>query len=302
MSSGTIKFWKHVAVSIGLPEKDDGDRDGLQSIFTHLLASAPTNTPFQLHDVRSCRSVCGDDLKPDFVMSLRHKPMVPMTTGFVLDLKRQYSQCDSSKNIGKAITYGRMCLQQQPRTLRSTVLVGLTYLHTITLIRVTLPMQPDQEGSMSIQVSEAWPGVRDTLLQLLSSHPSDLQVNMPDLGPSFEAIDFLGHGATSNVYKHEHKPRLAARSHHNLFLICLLSSVVAKCGIKPLDSEFLVLSELQGVAGVPSLAYSSCLNNSIITATVLELLAWSTISMQHLHHTYPALAHTLQVGHNAHCS
>ena len=78
---------------------------------------------------------------------------------------------------------------------------ALTDLHTITLIQVTLPMQPDQEGSMSVQVSEACPGVRDTLLQLLSSHPSDLQVNMPDLGPSFEAIDFLGHGATSHVYK-----------------------------------------------------------------------------------------------------
>ena len=127
--------------------------------------------------------------------------MVPMTTGLVLDLKRQDSQCDSNENTGKAITYGMMCLQQLPRTLRNTVLVGLTDLHTITLIQVILPMQSDQEGSMSVQVSEACLGVRDTLLQLLSSHPSDLQVNMPDLGPSFEAIDFLGHGATSNVYK-----------------------------------------------------------------------------------------------------
>ena len=75
--------------------------------------------------------------------------------------------------------------------------------------------------------------------------------------------------------------------------------MVAKRGIKPLHFEFFVLNELQGVAGVPSLAHSSCLKNNIITATVLDPLTWSTISMQHLHHTYPALAHTLQVGHNA---
>ena len=145
--------------------------------------------------------MCADDLKPDCVMSLRHKPMVPMTTGFVLDLKRQDSLYDNSKNIGKAITYGRMCLQQLPRSLRSTVLVGLTDLHTITLIRVTLSVHPDQEASMSAQVSEAYPDVRHILTQLLSSQPSDLHVNLPDLGPSIEIIDFLGHGATSDVYK-----------------------------------------------------------------------------------------------------
>ena len=194
-------LWGHVAVSTGLPERDDGNREGLQSIFARLLDTAPTNTPFQLHDVHSCRSVCADDLKPDCVMSLRHKPMVPMTTGFVLDLKRQDSLYDNSKNIGKAITYGRMCLQQLPRSLRSTVLVGLTDLHTITLIRVTLSVHPDQEASMSAQVSEAYPDVRHILTQLLSSQPSDLHVNLPDLGPSIEIIDFLGHGATSDVYK-----------------------------------------------------------------------------------------------------
>ncbi|DBB04391.1 TPA: hypothetical protein ACH3X1_012878 [Trebouxia sp. C0004] len=72
------------------------------------------------------------------------------------------SPYDNSENISKAITYGRMCLEQVPWSLRSTVLVGLTDLHTITLIRVTLPVHPDQEASMSVQVSEAYPDVRDT--------------------------------------------------------------------------------------------------------------------------------------------
>lgn len=193
--------WGHVAASTGLPEKDDGTTEGLQSIFTKLLNSAPTNTPFQLHDVHTRCSVCGDDLKPDIVMSLRHTPTVPMTTGFVLDLKRQDGRYENSENIGKAITYGRMCLQQLPRSLRRTILVGLTDLHAITLVRVTLPLHPDQEASMSLEVSEACTDVRDILMQLLSSQPRDLQVHLPNLGPSFKVTDFLGHGATSNVYK-----------------------------------------------------------------------------------------------------
>ncbi|KAL3148781.1 hypothetical protein ABBQ38_014190 [Trebouxia sp. C0009 RCD-2024] len=124
-------IWGDVAVSIGLPVRDDGSTEGLQSIFTRLLNTAPTSTPFHLHDVHSCQSVCGDDLKPDCVMSLRHKPLVPMTTGLVLDLRRHDNSYDNSENVGKAIVYGRTLLQQLPR---NTVLVGLTDLHSITLI------------------------------------------------------------------------------------------------------------------------------------------------------------------------
>ena len=196
------KLWEYVAVSTGLPEKDDGDRDGLQSIFTRLM-KAPPPTRLSSCTMSIDAVLCVEMTSSLILMSLRHKPMVPMTTRLVLHLKHQDSQCDSSKNIGKAITYGRMCLQQLPRTLRSTVLVGLTDLQTITLIRVTLPMQPDQEASPSVQVSEACPDVRDTLLQLLSSHPSDLQVNMPDLGPPFVptfASDQFASEHSANIY------------------------------------------------------------------------------------------------------
>lgn len=144
------KLWEYVAVSTGLPEKDDGDRDGLQSIFTRLM-KAPPPTRLSSCTMSIDAVLCVEMTSSLILMSLRHKPMVPMTTRLVLHLKHQDSQCDSSKNIGKAITYGRMCLQQLPRTLRSTVLVGLTDLQTITLIRVTLPMQPDQEASPSVQ-------------------------------------------------------------------------------------------------------------------------------------------------------
>ncbi len=61
--------------------------------------------------------MCGDNLKPDFVMTLRHTPIVPLTTGFALDLKQQDGMYDSSEKVGKAIIYGRMCLQQLPQSL-----------------------------------------------------------------------------------------------------------------------------------------------------------------------------------------
>ena len=220
------RLWGNVAVSIGLLKRDDGNTEGLQSIFTRLLNTAPTSTPFQLHDVHSCRSVCGDDLKPDCVMSLRHKPLVPMTTGLVLDLKRHDNLYDSSEHAGKAIIYGRTPLQQLPRSLRNTVLVGLTDLHSITLIKVTLS---SAGNSVSVQVGQSLPDVRRVLLQLLSSQPSDLHVHSPDLGPSVEITDLLGYGATSHVYtalkdgQQASAYAKAAPSHHHVHLTCLLS-------------------------------------------------------------------------------
>jgi len=50
-------------------------------------------------------------------MTLRHTPIVPLTTGFALDLKQQDGMYDSSEKVGKAIIYGRMCLQQLPQSL-----------------------------------------------------------------------------------------------------------------------------------------------------------------------------------------
>jgi len=189
--------WRYVADNTDLLEADDGPRQGLQSTLATLLQTAPTNTPFVLHDVHSQRSVCGDDLKPDMVLSLRGKPVVPITTGFILELKRQDTPYDTDQNVGKAITYGRTCLQQLPRSLRSKMLVGLTDLRTITIICVTLA-EPD---TFSFELSAKLPDVRHVLLKLLSSPAYYLHVEMPNLGPSVDIIDFLGRGATSNVYK-----------------------------------------------------------------------------------------------------
>ena len=44
------------------------------------------------------------------------------------------------------------------------------------------------------------------------------------------------------------------------------------------------------------------MNNSVITTTVLEQLTHGNISERHLHHTFPALVQTLQVGYNIHHS
>ena len=298
------ELWDHVAVSTGLPERDDGDKEGLQSIFQHLLRKAPTNTPFAFHDVHTSPSVCGDALKPNCVMSLRHKPIVPMTTGLILDLKRQDGLYENSENVGKAITYGRLCLQQLPRSLRKTVLVGLTDLRTIHSYMSAYPWIKTVERSC--QLKWACPDVKLILLQLLSMRPGDLHVELPDLGPSVETMDFLGRGATSHVYK-ALKDGQQVFAHMNnakvdsLMIICTLClyclQVVAKHGISnSLDRERTVLRALQGVPGVPTLAHPSCLYGTIFTTAVLKPLTWDLVLVQHRHRKYHFLAQTLQVG------
>ncbi len=196
-------LWGQLAASTGLTEADDCSRKGLQTAFAQLLLSAPNHTPFVLHDMHSAKSVCGDHLKPDAVMSLRSKPMAPFTTGLLLDLRRQHDQYDIDKFTGKAIMYGRDFLRQLLMSLRTTVLVCLTALKTITLIRVSLQPEPDIElgERLSYSIGCLLSDVKRVLLQLLSSHPSDLHMQLPDLGPRVEVTGFLGYGATSHMYK-----------------------------------------------------------------------------------------------------
>ena len=66
------------------------------------------------------------------------KPVCPLTTGAIIDLRWQDGSFDKDKNVGQAVTYGRTFLQQLPRSLRDTVLVALTNLQHITLMRVRL--------------------------------------------------------------------------------------------------------------------------------------------------------------------
>lgn len=77
---------------------------------------APSSTSFEFHDVRSAPSVCGNDLKPDVVMSLRGKPVCPLTTGAIIDLKRQGVSPEMDKNDGQALTYGRHIWPDLPAT------------------------------------------------------------------------------------------------------------------------------------------------------------------------------------------
>ena len=138
--------WANAASSnMQLVEPDKGQRKWLQSMFADLLHTAPTNTPFVFHDVHTTQSVCGNDLKPDIIMCLRDKPCVPLTTPAIIDLKQQGGRCDSNENVGKPITFGKAFLQQLPRSLRTTVMVGLTYLRSITLFPVKLEL--DVQGA-----------------------------------------------------------------------------------------------------------------------------------------------------------
>ena len=183
-----------------LLEADEGQQKGLQSLFADLLSTAPISTPFVFHDVHTRPSVCGHDLKPDVVMGLRDKPCVPLTTAAIIDFKRQGGGYDNDENVGKAITYGRVFLQQFPRSLRRMVVVGLTDLLSITLILVRLDLSDGNEH-LSFDMSPRLPDVKYTLLQLLSSEPQRLFVELPDLGASIQVIGLLGFGATSHVYE-----------------------------------------------------------------------------------------------------
>ena len=128
-------IWAHVtSSSVQLLEADKDEQKGLQSLFADLLPTSPSSTPFVLHDVHTRPSVCGSNLKPDVVMGLRDKPCIPLTTAAIIDFKRQGGGYDNDENIGKAITCGRVFLQQLPRTLRKMVVVGYTDLQSITLV------------------------------------------------------------------------------------------------------------------------------------------------------------------------
>ena len=195
-------IWAQVASSnVQLLEADKGQRKLLQSLFADLLPTAPTNTPFVFHDVHTRPSVFGSDLKPDVVMGLRDKPCIPLTTAAMIGLKRQGGGYDSDENVGKAITHGRVFLQQLPRTLRSMVWVGLTDLRSLTLVLVRLELDVHGAEHLSFEMSARMPDVKRTLLRLLSCEPQTLFVELPDLGASIQVVDFLGSGATSHVYE-----------------------------------------------------------------------------------------------------
>ena len=194
--------WAQVtSSSVQLLEADKGHQKGLQSLFADLLPTAPVNTPFVFHDVHTKSSDCGSDLNPDVVMGLRDKPCIPLTTAAITDFKRQGGGYDNDENVGKAITYGRVFLQQLLRSLRSMVLVGLTDLCSITLILVRLTLPDEGVEELYFDRSAQLPDVRHTLLQLLSCEPQRWFVELPNLGPSIQVMGFLGSGATSHVYE-----------------------------------------------------------------------------------------------------
>jgi len=194
--------WTHVTnSSVQLSEADKGQQKGLQSLFGDLLPTAPISTPFVFHDVHSRPSVCGNDMKPDVVMGLRDKPCIPLTTAAIIDFKRQGKCYDNDENVGKAITYGRVFLQQLPRTLRKMVLVGLTDLLTITLVLVRLDSNAQGTEDLSFEMSACLPDVKRVLLQLLVCEPQRWFVKLPDLGPNIQIVGLLGSGATSHVYE-----------------------------------------------------------------------------------------------------
>ncbi len=153
------------------------------------LCSTIANSPsqhFVSHDVHTKSSVCGSALKPDFVMGLRDKPCNTLTTGAIINFRPQGGDYDNDENVGKAILCGRVFLQQLPRSLRSTVLVGLTDLCSITLVVVRLDMSEEiKVGSfLSYERSTRLPDVKHTLLQLLSCEPQRWFVELPNLGTS----------------------------------------------------------------------------------------------------------------------
>jgi len=85
--------------------------------------------------------------------------------------------------------------------LRRMVVLGLTDLLSITLILVRLDLSDQGNEQLSFDMSLRFPDVKYTLLQLLSSEPQRLFVELPDLGASIQVVGLLGFGATSHVYE-----------------------------------------------------------------------------------------------------
>lgn len=181
------------------PRIGDQTFSGVQSALAQLLHTVPTNMPFQLHGVSSTPSVCGDDLKPDAVISLHGHPLTPVTTSCILFLKPPDAPCNTAENVGKAIVHGREFLQQLPSSLRQSVHVGLTDLHSIVLVQASYTDQDRRE--FRADVSEEHFDVKDVLLRFLNQDPLFAGVVLPLLGPNTKIMGFLDYGATSHVYR-----------------------------------------------------------------------------------------------------
>lgn len=215
-------------------------------------------------------------------MGLRDKPCIPLTTAAIIDLKQQGGGYDNDANVGKAITYGRVFLQQLPQTLRKMVLVGLTDLLSITLILVRLDSNAQGTEDLSFDMSARLPDVKRTLLQLLSCEPQRWFVELPDLGPSIQIVGLLGSGATSHVYE-------AAEGGQQ---------VVAKVPfIQDLSHECSILQSLQGIAGVPELLHNQCVGDGILMRPVLDPLTARAFFVHNLHNSLPSLVQTLKLAH-----
>lgn len=104
------------------------------------------------------------------------------------------------------------------------VVIGLTDLLSITLILVRLDLIDGSEH-LSFDMSARLPDGKDTLLQLLSSKPQRLFVELPDLGASIQVVGLLGYGATGHVYEAHYGGQKVISSIisicHNSMQICL---------------------------------------------------------------------------------
>ena len=135
--------WAHVAsFSNQLLKADKGQRNGLQSLFGHLLPTAPTNTSFVFHHVHT-----------------RHTSLAPLTIAAVIKFQ-QGGGYGNDENVGKTITCGRVFLQQFPQTLLKMLLVGLTTLLSITLVFVRLDSNAQGAEHLSSEMSARLPDVK----------------------------------------------------------------------------------------------------------------------------------------------
>ena len=142
-------LWEEVkSCDAPMAEADSQQRQlGLQTYFNKLLQIQPIRGGFELHDAHDSPSVCGSQLKPDYVMTLRNQPRAPITTGLILGLITQKAVHETDQNIGKVILYGKPCLQQLPESLCSKLMVAITDLGLITLITVSFA-----DGTLDVQM------------------------------------------------------------------------------------------------------------------------------------------------------
>lgn len=230
-------------------------------------------------DKGSVDSVCGKGSRPDLILKLKGHSLATYCTGALICLhsRGQVSRVDNTASVGEAVVYGRRFLKEAGPS-RQFIYVGVTDLKEIMWLKVF--------GGGNTTRSPWTTKVRQSLCAFLCAAPPilGLQVGSHELKlpANWQWKRTLGFGRTSIVYEMEKdNVRYAVKIPQNGAM---------------LTEDFVCLSRLKDVAGVPTLCLK--LGGMLALQPVGEPFDRKRIKMYGLAHSLGQLVDILKEAHS----